>query len=202
MASLLEFVLDHLPDSVYATNVTGRVLYANRTACRLLQYQRGEIEQLFAWDIDAAFVAAEWSARWALIQENRELRAESRLKRRDGQMLPVAVTRAWGTLALSEAEPQEILVVLARDVAFREDDLERTVHRLLRGRVLRRLDENDLRFFKMLERGATESEIMETLGISRSTYYRTKRRISTKLGIQGSDFSEFWWETEEQEKNE
>lgn len=197
MGLLPEFVLDHLPDPVYAANMVGTVLYANRATCRSLQYQRNEIQKLSLWEIDMAFEAARWDAKWSLIRENKEMQTESRLKRRDGTTFPVEVTRTWDKLTPSEGKQAEILVVSARDVAYRTEDVERTVQRVLRLRVIRQLDEQDVRLFRMLEQGASETEITQELGISRSTYYRIKRRITTKLGIEGSDFNRFWWESKE-----
>ena len=193
MDSLASFVLDHLPDPVYASDAEGSLLYANRATCRSLQYHRDELQELSLWDIDVAFEAASWNSRWSLIRENKELRTESRLRRRDGTTFPVEVIRIWDVLNPVEGEPQEILVVSARDVAYRTEEVERTVQRVLRLRVIRQLNEQDVKFFRMLEQGASESEITEQLGISRSTYFRIKRRIATKLGIKGSDFSKFWW---------
>ena len=135
MDSLPRFVLDHFPDAVYAANTAGRLVFANRATCRLLQYHRDEIKSLSLWDIDVAFDAETWSTRWSLIKENKELRGESRLKRRDGTTIPVEVTRIWDLMTPTDGEAQEVLVVLARDVAYRTEEVDQAVQRLLRRRA-------------------------------------------------------------------
>ena len=68
-----------------------------------------------------------------------------------------------------------------------------TIRGVLRERALSRLNGQERSVFELLEREATEKNITQKLNISRSTFYRIKRRIAAKLGTEGSELHGFWW---------
>ena len=192
MSSLPSIALDRCPDAVFVIRVDGRFAYVNRTACQWLLYRREDLIELSLWDIDSRYNRDEWPGNWKVLQENRLLAVKSEHVRRDGTAFPVEVI-AMLEESNDNGKPTEIAIAYVRNLTDPKRQLELTVRGVLRERALSRLNGQERSVFELLERDASEKDITQQLNMSRSTFYRIKRRIASKLGVDGAESGGFWW---------
>jgi len=193
MPSLPALALDRCPDAVFVTCEDGRITYVNRTACQWLHYRRDELLDLALWDIDVQIEEDAWETNWQVLRENRILTIKTEYTRRDQSVVPVDVIAMLEDSRGDDRSPIQVAITYARNVANPMGQLEVTVRGVLREKALGRLNSQERSVFEMLERDAPEKEITQRLKISRSTFYRIKRRISEKLGAEGTETRGFWW---------
>lgn len=191
---LTALALDCCPDAVFVIRNDGRFLYVNRTACQWLHYRRDELLELAVWDIDPNYGSEQWVANWRVLQENRRMVVKSEHMRRDGSVFPVDIVAVLHESTKENGQATEFAVAYARNMSNPLGQLEMTVRGVLRERALSRLNSQERSVFELLEREASEKDITQQLNISRSTFYRIKRRIASKLGIDAAtELGGFWW---------
>ncbi len=193
MHSLAALALDRCPDAVFVIRDDGRFAYVNRTACQWLHYRREELLKLAMWDVDPNYGSEEWKANWQVLKENRVLALNSEHMRRDGSVFPVEIIGMVEESTTDDGQTVDVVIAYVRNLTNPLGQIEVTVRGVLRERALSRLNGQERSVFELLERETSEKEITGQLNISRSTFYRIKRRISTKLGIDGTEPRGFWW---------
>lgn len=192
MHSLPALALDRCPDAVFVIRTDGRFEYVNRTACQALNYRRDELLGLAFWDIDPHIGIEEWDANLQILKENRRWTVTTEHRRRGGSVFPVEIIATLEQYSPQPGTAVEFVIAYARNLTNTLAQLEVTVRSVLRERALSRLTGNERSVFDLLECKASEKEITHQLNISRSTFYRVKRRISVKLGVD-SEPRGFWW---------
>jgi len=193
MHSLPALVLDRCPEAAFVIRDDGRFAYANRTACQWLHYRREELLELAVWDIDSHAGADDWSTIWQLLEENHLWVVKTEHVRRDGSAFPVEITATLEQFAPAiEQSTIQVAIAYARDISNPLGQIEQTVRSVLREHALCRLNGHERQVFELLEGEATEKDVTRQLNISRSTFYRIKRRITAKLGSDAEPRG-FWW---------
>jgi two-component system sensor histidine kinase/response regulator len=87
----LRKVLDGAADAVFIADPGGRVIYANQQASALLGYEVAELLQLGNRDLMPAAEIARVATERQALRERGQVRAEIRLRRKDGSEVPVEV---------------------------------------------------------------------------------------------------------------
>ena len=90
--TLLSFALDHVRESAFLIDDSGRYQYVNEEGCRVLGYTRTQLLDMSVADIDPDFPAERWADHWHDLREHRSLSFESRHRTRDGRIFPVEIS--------------------------------------------------------------------------------------------------------------
>ncbi len=112
--SLLEFVVDSVPDAIIVHDLTGAIVFFSEGARTLLGYSNDEMWALksFGWIAPDAMQGAAW--RLELIRRDGQLGFSSQSIRRDGSIVPTDV------VARRVSSPDGVLIVsVIRDISER-----------------------------------------------------------------------------------
>ncbi|MHC4481653.1 MAG: PAS domain-containing sensor histidine kinase, partial [Planctomycetota bacterium] len=108
---LTQFSVDRGMDAAFWIRPDASFLYVNDSACRLLGYSREELLSLTVHDVDPDFPGEAWAEHWAELKEHGALTFESRHRRKDGTLVPVAITTNY-----VEFEGKEYNFAFSRDI--------------------------------------------------------------------------------------
>jgi len=89
---LTQIAIEKSKSAFYRLNPEGMVQYANDYACQSLGYTKEELVGMHVWDFDPDFPAEAWSPMWAKLKQTGIIYIESRHKRKDGSVFPIAAT--------------------------------------------------------------------------------------------------------------
>ena len=87
-----KFAIDHASDAVLRLDRTARVLYANKAAGTILDYSCEELLQMYLSDFCPDFPTGQWEQRWEDHKKTKEMRFQSRYRKKSGEIFPVEVT--------------------------------------------------------------------------------------------------------------
>ncbi len=120
---LTQFAIDHSPGVVLTLDPSGRVVYANKTACRTLGYGAEELTLKSIRDLLDSHSRESWDELWKELLRRRSLEFEARFQTSAGSSIPFSVLA--GHL---EFDGLEFIALVCRDisdyVAAREELLE------------------------------------------------------------------------------
>jgi len=116
MLAMTQFTIDHTSDSAFWIGQNGRLIYANKAACRCLGYTHEELLALTVYDIDPLHPRDRWPEHWEHIKKIGSHTFESRHRTRDGHEFPVEITSNY-----LEFEGQGYLCASARDTTKRKE---------------------------------------------------------------------------------
>lgn len=85
------FLIEHSSQATFWINSEARFLYVNEAACTLVGHPRDELLTLGVFGLDADFQPDQWDGHWERLKRNTSRRFPSRLRHRDGRLLPVEV---------------------------------------------------------------------------------------------------------------
>ena len=88
---LTRFTVESVADAVYWIDSDARIVDVNEAACRMLDYERGELIGMTLQDIDPDFPASQWSDTWKRLKKMGKLVRETQHKTRDGRLFPVEI---------------------------------------------------------------------------------------------------------------
>ncbi len=88
---LFQLSIESSGDAVIWMEADARIIYVNKTACRLLGYSRDEMLTLRVYDVDANITPEDWPELWAELKRKRSDKIESFLRRKDGRLIPVEI---------------------------------------------------------------------------------------------------------------
>lgn len=93
---LLKTSLELATEAIYLIESSGKIIFANTTACNILGYTRKEILRLNVWDVDAVVsTKKEFQSKLQLIKEhksNTPLKIQSSHRKKDNTFFPVEIT--------------------------------------------------------------------------------------------------------------
>lgn len=112
---MMQFAVEHASVAVYWTSASGRFVYVNKAACRLLGYQKEELLRMSVADIDPDFPANRWPEHWAELKRDGALGFRTRHRRRDQSEFPVEITANY-----VEFEGDEYVFAFAWDLTEQE----------------------------------------------------------------------------------
>jgi two-component system, sensor histidine kinase and response regulator len=115
MPALTQFTIDHTSDSAFWIAQNGRLVYANKAACRWLGYTREELLALTIHDIDPLHKSGSWLDHWDFVKKIGFHTFESRHRTRDGSEFPVEITSNY-----LEFDGQGYLCAFARNITERK----------------------------------------------------------------------------------
>ncbi len=126
---LTQFSVDQAVEAIIWLDPNARVFNVNDTACRMLEYSRGELLGMTVHDIDPNFPVGQWIDHWNYLKERGSLTFEARFWSRTGAVLETDVSVNY---LLHEGN--EYACMILRDIGDRkraEADLRRS-HMFLR----------------------------------------------------------------------
>lgn len=88
---LTQFAVDHMKVGVYLIDQQARLVYVNDTACRELGYQHDELIGKELADLNPGFERLGWSDHWQRLEQEQELRFETRHRTKQGGEIAVEV---------------------------------------------------------------------------------------------------------------
>ncbi|OPY26471.1 MAG: sensory histidine kinase AtoS [Methanocella sp. PtaU1.Bin125] len=159
--SLTQFTMDHFSDPSILMDESGCILYANDTACRLLEYDRNELLSLHIWDIDPQITPAVHERNWKKMRhmytQNKRTGAqlETTNRTKSGRIFPVEISMDFFVF-----QGNEYLVGTGRDITERkrvEEERERLLREIegQRNRLHTILDSLPVSLFIMDREGRT-----------------------------------------------
>jgi len=112
---LTQFSVENALDAVLWTDPSGRFLYANEAACRLVGCSREELLSLTVSDVDVDVSPERWPAVWEALKARGSHLLESRMQTRQGRVFPVEVAGRYLRFA-----DQEYSFSFVRDITGRK----------------------------------------------------------------------------------
>jgi len=122
---LTQFAVDHSSEGMCIVAADGRILAANDTACRRLEYTREELLAMTISDIDPLFPRERWPAHWQELKTAGRLVIETINRTKQGRTFPVRVSIAYLPWANEECCCSVITDITERkqaDAAIRESE--------------------------------------------------------------------------------
>ncbi|WP_081609037.1 ATP-binding protein [Paramagnetospirillum caucaseum] len=120
---ITQFSIDRAEEPVYWINESGLISYVNDSACSLLGYDEREMLNLHASELNPDHPREKWAEHWRSLKEERFLRFDATLKRKDGSTLPVEISANY----LSH-EGQEFDVAFVRDMSSHKEATVKIAH--------------------------------------------------------------------------
>jgi PAS domain S-box-containing protein len=112
---LAEFTIKHSGDSIIFHDCHGKILKANQSACRLLNYSAKELVDLSIQDINPESNKIKWKQFWKELKSSKTISFEARHRTKDGIIIPTDVTVNY-----IEFDEQEFAVGFVRDITCRK----------------------------------------------------------------------------------
>ncbi len=119
----LRNLVENAGDAIFVHDFDGRILSANRAACKMLGYEKDDFENLYIADIDADFDVGAYTERWMSMSPDKPLVMEGQYKRKAGRSFPVEITMGY---YLTGEKP--LIVSMAHDITERRKALEKIRH--------------------------------------------------------------------------
>ncbi len=92
---LQEFAMDHSSEGMFIVAADGRILGANETVCRRLEYTRDELLTMTIADIDPDYSRERWPSHWQELKQAGRLVIETTNRAKSGRTFPVEVSIAY-----------------------------------------------------------------------------------------------------------
>lgn len=112
---LAQFFLDNASVCFFSLNQDGKILYANRMACRSLGYTIAELSALTVFDIDSRVCREAWPSIWEGLCIEKSATFEGQHRRKDGSVFPIEVL-----VTLIEFEGCRYSMALTKDITRRK----------------------------------------------------------------------------------
>jgi PAS domain S-box-containing protein len=134
---LTQFAVDNAAMAVFRVRPSGRIVYANLTAARMLGYTRSELRRMTVADVTPAVTREDWPAAWARLKDRQVVTFEGVVRGKDETSLAVEVT-AYHLLF----KGTELAIAFLFDISERKrvetlrEDVERLVRHDLRSPTL------------------------------------------------------------------
>jgi len=125
---LTRFSVDHASDRIICTDSQGRILYANKAACRSLGRSREELLSLTIPEIDPLLRKEGWGAYWENLKTRGSMTFESQGVSRQGEGFPIEITTNY-----VEFEGREYSFAFGRDITERkraQEERQRSLEQL------------------------------------------------------------------------
>jgi PAS domain S-box-containing protein len=92
---LTQFAMNYSSEGMFVVDADGRILAANDTVCRRLEYSRDELLTMTIPDIDPLFPRERWPAHWQELKTAGRLVIETINRTKSGRTFPVQVSIAY-----------------------------------------------------------------------------------------------------------
>jgi len=115
MLYLTRSSVEEAGDHIYWMDPTGRIIYANRSACARLGYSKEELVGMSISEINVETPPGEREARWAEIREKGSVTFEKEHRTKTGEAFPVEIVST-----LFEREGREYNIAFARELTERK----------------------------------------------------------------------------------
>jgi PAS domain S-box-containing protein len=112
---LAEFTIKHSGDSIIFHDCHGKILKANQSACKLLNYSSDELVGLSIQDINPDSNKNKWKQFWKELKTSKTISFEARHQTKNGLIIPTEVT-----VNFIEFDNQEYAVGFVRDITCRK----------------------------------------------------------------------------------
>ena len=116
---LSHFTIEHAPRAIFWIDSEARIHRINESACRLLGYSRDELKSIKAYELYNRKDNKLWHERWADLEKRKVFVFEDYMFRKDGQRIPVEVTRN-----LIKFEGEEYTCSFVRDMTAHKREEE------------------------------------------------------------------------------
>ncbi|MDT8397367.1 MAG: EAL domain-containing protein [Pseudomonadales bacterium] len=110
----LRFAIENTLDAVYLYDGSGKIHYANKTACEVLGYSRSDILKMSIGDLDPSFSVISNRARWDSMQAKTAKPLQSVHHKRDGTPFPVEINSS-----VTIFDDKEYAVAFVQDITER-----------------------------------------------------------------------------------
>jgi two-component system cell cycle sensor histidine kinase/response regulator CckA len=112
---LTRFSIDHAADSVFWTDLDGRIILVSDSTCRRHGYSQDEFLTMSLADLDPSFSEERWAVTRETIKAEGDTKIESAHRTKSGEIFPVEVYANY-----LEFDGREYVCVFARDVTERK----------------------------------------------------------------------------------
>ena len=128
---LTQFAVDHSSEGMFVVAADGRILAANDTSCRRLEYSRDELLTMTIPDIDPLFPRERWPSHWQELKTADRLVIETIHRTKSGRTFPVQVSIAYLPWANEECCCSIITDITERNRAEQRQQCHRLVLEML-----------------------------------------------------------------------
>lgn len=128
---LTQVTVEKLTDMVIWLDESGRYVFVNPAATKLLGYSADEFSRMRVWNIDPLFDEARWRRHWAEVVERKSFTLETVNTSKSGRDIIIEVT-----VNFVEYEGRQFVCAIVRDITERHRldkelrDLNETIYRL------------------------------------------------------------------------
>lgn len=112
---LTQLTVDRAGDYIYWVSTSGRIVYANESACRRYGYSKQEMKGLGIDDIAPNLSTDSWRKRWRKMKAEGSSTLETTHRAKDGELFPVEVTANYVAHAGGEYD-----IAFVRDISERK----------------------------------------------------------------------------------
>ncbi len=109
---LIKFSMDNAASIIFWINKAGRIIYANKTACKTLEYSNEELLQLSNHDLDPNYQQEHRASHWQSLKKKKTKTIESIHKTKSGKHFPVEII-----INHLELDDTEFHCVFVRDIS-------------------------------------------------------------------------------------
>lgn len=128
---LTQVTVDNLTDMVIWLDESGRYVFVNPAATKLLGYSAEEFARMRVWDVDPLFDEARWQRHWAEVVKRKSFTLETVNTSKSGRDIIIEVT-----VNFVAYETRQFVCAIVRDITERHRldkelrDLNETIYRL------------------------------------------------------------------------
>lgn len=116
---LMQTCIDNAADAIYWVDVSGRFLYVNDAACRMLEYSQEEMASLRITNIDVSMTDESWLSFWNLVKHSGSATIQTGHRNRFGSIINVEINSTY-----HKSDSRPCLFLFARDISERAKAIE------------------------------------------------------------------------------
>ena len=132
---IARFSLDKAVDAIFWIDPSGRFIYVNDSACRILGYSPDELLELHVHDVEPHFKGEQWRKAWRRLKKEKKQFFETLLIRKDKTTFPVEISACY-----LKMPHREFKCSFVRDITKRKE----AEHQLKRAHeIYRKVIRND-----------------------------------------------------------
>ncbi|MHC9544532.1 MAG: PocR ligand-binding domain-containing protein [Vulcanimicrobiota bacterium] len=128
---LMQTCIYNAADAIYWIDESGRFLYVNDAACKMLKYSQEELASLRITDIDTSMTDESWLSFWNLVKHAGSATIQTGHRNRFGSIINIEISSTY-----HKSDTKPCLFLFARDISERAKAIEELRQNEIRAKAL------------------------------------------------------------------